>query len=132
MFVNLNLFARARVASNSPFSFLHFETAEAPYLNIFAVTQRSDHGLDESVDDRFSFNLRQACARSNDVNDICFGQVRSPVLLRLCEFILQHRLAQQFLLQTDNFLFRLPNKMSDNRSFFLSLIIFGVPEILAR
>ncbi len=108
--INLYLFSGTRISGHSPFSFLHFETPEAADLDIFAVAQRGDNSLNKSVYDRLCLNFRQSRARRNNVHDVCFGQVRSPVLLRLCKFVLQQRLMQKILLKIDDLIRNAPKQ----------------------
>lgn len=105
MFFNFHLFARSRIPGNSPFPFFHFETAEAANFNIPSIAQRSNHCLNETINNCFRFHLRQTGARSDDVNNIGFRHVRSPVLLWLHEFVLQYRLIQNLFCYSCNFIF---------------------------
>jgi len=74
VFIDHHLFAGARIAGHPPFSLLDLEASESAYLDVLSRLQGVDDGGDESVNDRFGLDLRQAGCRRNDVYDVCFSQ----------------------------------------------------------
>lgn len=84
MFIDLHLFARSGVACHTAFTSLDLETAEPANLNVFPLFQRTNDGLDETIDNRFGFDFRQSRCRSNHINNVGFRQSESPKVVSKC------------------------------------------------
>src|SRR5262249_29260763 len=84
MLVHLNLLSRPWIAGDSPFALFRLETSEPADFNVLSFLERSNDGLDETINHCFRFYFCQSGPRSNVVDNVCFGQCKSPFVVRTC------------------------------------------------